>query len=88
MTNHLSDSLFWDCDPALVDPEAHASFLVGRVLERGTWEDWKSIRDYYGEARIKEICLGLRHMDKKTLSYCSGVFDVPREEFRCTKALF
>lgn len=37
---NFSSNLFWDIDPNNIDMEKHASFIVHRVLEYGTIEDW------------------------------------------------
>ncbi|GHV23855.1 hypothetical protein FACS189428_7720 [Clostridia bacterium] len=61
----FSKYLFWDTDPAGLDMEKHKKYIVERVLDYGSWEDWLLIRNYYGLDRLKEIALGLRSLERK-----------------------
>ena len=45
---HLTETLFWDCDPKTVDAEMHGRFIIGRVLTRGTMEDWQQLKNSMG----------------------------------------
>lgn len=81
--NHFSSNLFWDINPDNIDIEEHASFIVQRVLEYGTIEDWNYILSYYGISRILSIALQLRSLDPKALSFISAFTKTPRENFRC-----
>jgi hypothetical protein len=83
----FSEHLFWDVDRAGLDPERHAAYIVGRVLDYGKWEDWQSIRDHYGLERVKENALGLRTMFPKALAFIATVTSTSEKEFRCYKQL-
>lgn len=73
----------WDTDISSVDPEKHAKFIIGRVVMRGTLEDWNEIKRYYGKERILSEMLTIRYLDKVTLSFLSAYFNTPKEQFRC-----
>jgi len=79
----ISQVLFWDVDINSIDYEKHASFIVQRVLEAGTLNDFYSIRDFYGKPRLKHIIKNLRYLDDRTLSFCSIYFKIKPEQFRC-----
>jgi hypothetical protein len=79
----LGNHLFWDTDPAKVDPEKHARKIIERVVTRGRLEDWFMIRSYYGLDRIKQEALQIRSLDDKTLVFLSTVLKIPKTEFRC-----
>lgn len=79
----LSKTLFWDVDPYTVDAEKHAAFIVDRVLQMGTLEEFKAIIAYYGKKRIGTIATQLRYMDKIVLQFCITYFNIPKEKFRC-----
>jgi hypothetical protein len=79
----LRPSLFWDSDLSQIDLEHHAHKIIIRVLERGTLEDWYEIKRIYGKERIKQEALVARSLDKYALAFCSGYFDIPKEQFRC-----
>jgi hypothetical protein len=79
----FSSTIFWDVNPATLDPEAHKHFIIERIAQRGLWADWQECLRLYGRETVKNVLLQARFLDKKTLSYCSFIFDVPKEEFRC-----
>ena len=79
----LTGHLFWDVSREEVDMDVHASFLVQRVLEYGTWDDWRILRDYYGVDHIVALCKSMRTLDPVCLSFISAISDTPKEEFRC-----
>jgi len=77
LQTQLSNYLFWDVDVTDIVYEKNAPYVVERVLSKGTWEDFKTILEYYGKSRIKEIVVKLRYLDKRTLHFCSVYFDIP-----------
>lgn len=83
LQTQLSKGLFWDVDFADIDWECNAPYVVERVLDKGSWENFKTILEYYGETGIKEIIIKLRYLDKRTLSFCSVYFNIPLNKFRC-----
>lgn len=79
----LRNVLFWDTDPALVDPDVHVAYVIERVARFGILREWKQLLAYYGEERIKKEVIKLRDLDIKTLNFLSVRFKIPKEEFRC-----
>lgn len=59
------------------------NFVIERVLERGTFDEWQEIKQYYGLEKIKEAALQTRWLDNTTLTFCSTIFGIPKEQFRC-----
>ena len=83
MITQFSFNLFWDADPADLDMDKHKAYIVDRVLERGRWEDWLLIRNYYGLEKIKEIALNIRGMYPESLSFIALMTHTPENQFRC-----
>lgn len=79
----INPVLFWDADVSKIDWEAHASYVIERVLTRGSISDWSEIKRFYGMERIKNEAVDLRYLDKLTLNFCSIIFKIPQSEFRC-----
>lgn len=63
--------LFWDCQPEQLDPEAHASFVLERLLEYGSLESVHWVMKVYGPERIKKFLRerGRRTLSRKTLAF-------------------
>lgn len=81
--NQLSPYLFWDMDRELVDMDTCPSQIIQRVLEYGTWKDWKLILSYYGLDKIVNVCRSLRTMDVKALSFICCISNTDKTEYRC-----
>ena len=79
----LPPILFWDIDPARLDYDAKARYVIGRVVMYGTLADWKATLEYYGPARVRDEMLQERYIDKRSLNFLSFYFGVPKTQFRC-----
>ena len=44
----LTKSLFWDVNFEDIDSQVHSLFITERVLTRGTLDDFKSLKNYFG----------------------------------------
>lgn len=75
--------LFWDVDRKTLDAEAHASYIIKRVLEYGQLSDWNLIRDYYTIPVIAEKAKTFRELDERALSYIAIISHTPIDQFRC-----
>ena len=53
--NSLSKSLFWDVNFEDIDSQTHSLFITERVLTRGTLDDFKVLKNYFGIEKLKSI---------------------------------
>lgn len=74
--------LFWDTDPAKLDPEKHKQFIIRRVMERGDIEDVEVIWRSYNHDEIREALKSARYLSPKTTAFFSNQFDLPKDAFR------
>ncbi|MDD3741838.1 MAG: hypothetical protein PHH30_11420 [Bacteroidales bacterium] len=81
----FSDNLFWDIDIQSLDYKEHSSFIIARVLDYGTWQDWKELCNCYSKEQIKEASLQIRSLFPKSLNFVAFYTDTPISEFRCYK---
>ena len=81
----LRQSLFWDTDVNALDLKKHQKAIIERILMRGLLEEFQSIMQYYGKDTIKSTALKARYLDKRTLAFCSTIFETPKAKFRCYK---
>jgi hypothetical protein len=77
-----NSQLFWDTDPATLDPEKNKTYIIPRVMDYGSLEDVRNIFAYYGKDQMLAVLKDLPYLDKKTLSFCEVYFGVPRKDFR------
>ena len=83
MMNALSPTLFWDVDRTTIEYTLHAPYIIERVLNMGTMEDFNIIKSYYGKTKLKQVAMQLRYMDDRLLHFCSVYFKTPLADFRC-----
>ena len=79
----LSKMLFWDIDMEHVNMDSCPSQIIQRVMEYGTFEDWRIIRTYYGLDKIVEVCRKLRSLDPVALSFICAISHTDKKEYRC-----
>ena len=70
----LDKKLFWDIDSATLDEEAHAPFIIRRVLSRGDLPDVKWILQRYGKERVASIATTARDLDQKSRNFWTQYF--------------
>lgn len=79
----LTQALFWDIDASTLQWEQNAPFIVERVLQRGTVEDFRLLLEKYKPDRLRNIIKNLRYLDKKAMHFASVYFNIPLNEMRC-----
>ena len=83
MLSGISQTLFWDVDISKIDPAKNASYIIERVLSRGSWDEFKKLIDHYGKEKVAQYATKLRYLDKIVLAFCVTYFKIPKEKFRC-----
>jgi hypothetical protein len=79
----LRQSLFWDNPINENEYGIYWKEVIVRVVERGTFDEWKKIKAYFGLEKIKEAVVTSSYLDKYTLSFFSNYFDIPEQDFQC-----
>lgn len=79
----FSNNLFWDIDIDQLDFEKNKRFIIQRVLEYGTLEDWKKIKTLYGLKQIGCEMQEVRNLDKISLAFISTITNTSIDKFRC-----
>ena len=76
--------LFHDVDPRTVDPEIHESFVIARVLDRGTLKSVGALLRFYGKSRVRRFFLegGTARLSPRTVPLWLAYFDLAPEQ--CT----
>ena len=81
--NSFPKSLFWDVNFEDIDSQIHSLFIAERVLTRGSLEDFRALKNYYGIEKLKSIIVEIKNLDERTLIYCSVYFSITKTKFRC-----
>ena len=80
---NLSKEIFWDVDYTKIDYDKSANWVICRVLDRGSLNDWKEMKVHYGIDKILDAAKNVRYLSKKTVYFLSAMYDVPLTQFRC-----
>ncbi len=81
----FSQNLFWDIDIEELDVDKYPKFVIERVIERGSLEDWHKVKNYYTFEQIKELSLTMRCLAPTALTFIAAYLNLPITEFRCYK---
>ncbi len=44
--------LFWEYDPGTIDRVQHAGLIIGRIMERGSWDSMVWLQKTYSKDRL------------------------------------
>ena len=81
--------LFWDCHPETLDTEAHAPFILERILEYGSLRAARWALETYGAERLEAFLRerGVRTLSRKTLSLWTLLLGLEGEACFATSSL-
>lgn len=79
-----SAALFHDTRCQDIDPEAHAAFVIARVLDRGTLASVGALLRYYGRERIRSFLCegGTERVSRRTVPLWAAFLQIAANE--CT----
>lgn len=61
--------LFWDVDPATIDPATNATYVIERILDFGHDDEVKWMWDYYDHSLIKQVLVKSRVLFPQTRAF-------------------
>jgi hypothetical protein len=64
-----------------LEKELGFGWLIERVFERGTVDDIRAMRRYYGDKKIKKEVVKIQWLSKHLLYLFSGIYNIPPEKF-------
>jgi len=81
----LPKYFFGDIDYDVLDFEISIHQVLQRVFSIGAVKNIETIQKYYGLDLIKSELLNVRYLDDQTLNFCSFLYQMPKDQFRCYK---
>ena len=79
----LAKHIFWNTEFNKIDYNKSWQSVIERVFDRGDIEDIRQVRRFYGDDKVIEALTSAKYLFDETISFCSGLFDIPKEKFRC-----
>lgn len=68
-----------------LDFDRYATFVIIRVLERGSEQDIREITAYYGADRIIDTVTEAPSLMPRAISVSRQLFQIPTDRFKCLK---
>ena len=82
----ISPRLLWDIDKSKFDWKKMKVFIVERVIERGTVDDFYAICQVYGGPKgVREIVKKASFYDPKDEALARVLFDLKKKDLECYK---
>ncbi|MFC0516133.1 DUF6922 domain-containing protein [Mucilaginibacter angelicae] len=77
----LSRKAFCDVNMDNIDFEKDALFVMESVINNGSFEDFHSIRKFYGDKKMCETIIGTKELGPKEVNFCCLVFKLKPQDF-------
>lgn len=81
--SQLSPHLFWDVNIATLNWNKHAALIVERVIERGTYKNFKLLEQHFGKPALANIIKKLSYLHPKDIAFVHTYFSIPFNELKC-----
>jgi hypothetical protein len=75
--------LFWDVDPATIDVDQNARYVIERILDLGNQNDVRWLLGQYPEKQIKVVISTSRRLHKKSAHFWGLMYHIPLTNIRC-----
>jgi len=79
----LSKQAFWDVDMERIDYEKHARYVMEKVIDRGSFEDFIALRKFYGDDKIRKEIVNANWIGDKEIYLCCAIFGLEPKDFKC-----
>ncbi len=79
----LSNQAFWDVDMDSIDYDKNARFVVEKVIDRGTHQDFLSILKFYGKVKVGKLAQRANWLSDISINFCCKLFDLQPQDFKC-----
>ncbi|TDB69056.1 DUF6922 domain-containing protein [Arundinibacter roseus] len=77
----ISKLAFWDVQWESIDFEADSLFVIGKVLNYGTWDDIVAMLRYYGLERVRAEVVHGTYYKKTALSFLCLLLELEEQDF-------
>jgi hypothetical protein len=71
---------FWDIDAEGFDPRSYPRYTIGRILELGDERAYAWVKEVFSEEEIKEVIRCEKRLTRRSASFWSLVYGLPRDE--------
>ncbi len=80
---NIDQKILWDVNLSELDVCKHKSFILARVLNRGSLADIKSVLSYYTQDELKEAVLHNKNIGEKALHFIAQYLNLNVTDLPC-----
>jgi hypothetical protein len=79
--------LFWEYEPKNIDIRQHATLIIGRIMERGSWKAMIWLQKTYSKNEIVSFLKtkGKHALPPRELNYWSLMYGIPQKKRNMAK---
>jgi hypothetical protein len=81
-------AFFWDVKPEKLNPVTDYVYILERLMEYGDDKAFRWIMNTYDDHQRIEVLKKSRKLSRKTATFWSNYYRVPKEEIRCFSKSF
>jgi hypothetical protein len=78
----FSNICFWDQDYSKLNVDKNKKYIIYKVLNYGTQNDYIELFRYYGVDTIKEAVVNINYFGKKILAFLSLILEIDLNKFK------
>ena len=78
----FSKRCFWEQDYTKLNFDSGKRYIITKVVNYGSQNDYVELFRYYGWKIIKNEVVKIRYLNNKILNFLSILFEIDKEEFR------
>ena len=79
----ITPTAFWDVDFDTIDFEKCDLFVMEKVVNYGTWQDFINLVKFYGIDRFKSEIVKSAYLKKDVINFLCVIFDLEPTDFVC-----
>lgn len=80
----VDNTLFWDWDLDTLDFRKAYVSVIGRILERGTEQEWQEMIRFYGKDKVKETIKNeIPYLPAFIIPKVTRYFSITKKEIKC-----
>ncbi len=81
---NLKKRLFWEYDFEHINWREEAAGIIGRVIERGTHDEWEELVKYYGRVQVIDILKNsIKFLPDEIITDVSEYFEINPRDMQC-----
>ena len=79
----FTKEIFWDTNFSQLEIGKNDDYIIEKVLNFGTDEDWTKLKEIFSKEQITQSAISNRNLKPKTVTYLATIWDIPLNKFRC-----